>query len=185
LFQRLTITDPHVEVFPLRATVSQPIRTKITSFTLEQAHLHDQNTQTMAIVTGAAPNTTQTKLDNQAKRRTSNTLRFRTAEEEVPTDIAHKELVFHQGHSYEVTIGRASECDFVSLHPSVSRHHCAIKFTGERFHVRDLGSKNGTRLNGKEITEAEAAIHDVLILGSETFVLGVDSLAEDPLAAKT
>jgi hypothetical protein len=179
LFQRLTKADPRVEVLPLRATISQPIRTKITSFTLEQAHLHDQNSHTMAIPTeeasGSPPHSAQAKLDSQAKRRTVNTLRFRTPEEEVPTDIARKELVFHRGHSYEVTIGRASECDFVSLHASVSRQHCTIRFDGEHFLVRDLGSKNGTRLNGKEITEAEARVRDVLHLGSEMFVLGVDS----------
>jgi pSer/pThr/pTyr-binding forkhead associated (FHA) protein len=37
------------------------------------------------------------------------------------------------------------------LHRSVSRHHCLLDIDPPRVMVRDLGSRNGTFLNGKKI----------------------------------
>jgi eukaryotic-like serine/threonine-protein kinase len=52
-------------------------------------------------------------------------------------------------------IGRASDCD-IRLPPSiahadVSRHHCMIEIQGPNIQVRDLGSRNGTFVNGEKI----------------------------------
>ncbi|QSX77171.1 FHA domain-containing protein [Agrilutibacter solisilvae] len=47
-----------------------------------------------------------------------------------------------------LTIGREPTCGLVIEHPSISRNHAEIHFDGEGWRVRDLGSKNGTFVDG-------------------------------------
>ncbi len=53
---------------------------------------------------------------------------------------------------HPVVIGRLAECDVALRHSDVSRQHAEVGFEGEQYVLRDLGSTNGTFLNGKEIT---------------------------------
>jgi pSer/pThr/pTyr-binding forkhead associated (FHA) protein len=50
-------------------------------------------------------------------------------------------------------IGRAKECSLRAGSEAISRRHCAIVRKGDRFTVRDLGSRNGTYVNDVRITE--------------------------------
>lgn len=50
-------------------------------------------------------------------------------------------------------IGRADECDIRPLSEEVSRRHCAIIVGPESVFVEDLGSRNGTFVNGERIAE--------------------------------
>lgn len=50
-----------------------------------------------------------------------------------------------------VVIGRSSECGFAIPADDVSRRHSEVLFAGDRFSVRDLGSTNGTYVNGQKI----------------------------------
>ncbi|MGD2143434.1 MAG: FHA domain-containing protein [Anaerolineae bacterium] len=50
-----------------------------------------------------------------------------------------------------VTIGRAPDCDVVLPRRQVSRHHARIERDEDGYVLRDLGSKNGTYLNGQEV----------------------------------
>lgn len=52
-----------------------------------------------------------------------------------------------------ISIGRNEDCDIVLPDRQVSRYHARISWNGERFTVEDLGSKNGTHVNGIEVTE--------------------------------
>jgi hypothetical protein len=52
-------------------------------------------------------------------------------------------------------IGRSEESEIVLLDPGVSRTHAIVEIAGGKAFVRDLGSTNGTFLNGRRI-EAEA-----------------------------
>jgi pSer/pThr/pTyr-binding forkhead associated (FHA) protein len=53
------------------------------------------------------------------------------------------------------TIGRAGDCELSLLHElgngDVSRHHCVLEIDPPRARVRDLGSLNGTYVNGQKI----------------------------------
>ena len=51
-------------------------------------------------------------------------------------------------------IGRSSTCEVHLADASVSRRHAEIVCRGDRFFVQDLGSRNGTRVNGTEVREA-------------------------------
>ena len=50
-----------------------------------------------------------------------------------------------------VVVGRHRWCDVRIASPRVSRRHCCLVLDGNRVLVRDLGSTNGTRINGRRI----------------------------------
>jgi hypothetical protein len=53
----------------------------------------------------------------------------------------------------DVMLGRGPDCDCVLSHPTVSRRHARIRRRGGAWLLADLGSTNGTRLNGWRLTE--------------------------------
>ncbi|HID64584.1 MAG TPA: FHA domain-containing protein [Anaerolineae bacterium] len=52
-----------------------------------------------------------------------------------------------------VIIGREEDCDIVLPSRQVSRNHARIRRSGGRHILEDLGSKNGTFVNGRQLTE--------------------------------
>jgi hypothetical protein len=54
-----------------------------------------------------------------------------------------------------VTLGRSRECDIVLQDPNVSRKHAEIRPRGGSWVVADLGSTNGSRLNGRAVKGSE------------------------------
>jgi ABC transport system ATP-binding/permease protein len=52
----------------------------------------------------------------------------------------------------EVLIGRSPECEIILEDPSVSRRHARIRQIGDQFALEDLGSLNGTYLDGMRVT---------------------------------
>jgi hypothetical protein len=72
--------------------------------------------------------------------------------------------------SKSMSIGRSPDCDCLLSEPSVSRHHAQLRRDGERWLLRDLGSRNGTRLNGARVTEeVEVRPGDQISLGGVRF----------------
>ena len=53
------------------------------------------------------------------------------------------------------TIGRSRQCDVVLSDPNVSRRHAEIRPRGGSWVLTDLGSTNGSRINGRTIERAE------------------------------
>ncbi|MCU0772490.1 MAG: FHA domain-containing protein [Verrucomicrobia bacterium] len=79
-------------------------------------------------------------------------------------------------------VGRGPENDIVLAHPSVSTRHCLIELREEGLLVRDLGSTNGTELDGRPILEAFAQSGQVLRIGSvECRVEGVSPRVSIPV----
>jgi hypothetical protein len=72
-----------------------------------------------------------------------------------------------------VTLGRSRECDCVLADPSVSRRHAELRREGTRWVLRDLGSRNGTRVNGARLLDlAEVCPGDRVSFGDARFRLG-------------
>jgi hypothetical protein len=64
-----------------------------------------------------------------------------------------------------VVIGRSSACQIVLGDDTVSRRHAELRYDDGRWMLRDLGSSNGTYVNGRLVTEAEVRAGDVVHLG--------------------
>ncbi|MGI9006517.1 MAG: FHA domain-containing protein [Streptosporangiaceae bacterium] len=70
------------------------------------------------------------------------------------------------------TIGRALACDFTLADLSVSRWHARLNHEDEHWLLSDLGSTNGTRLNGWRVsTSVPVRPGDQVTFGSLTFVI--------------
>jgi pSer/pThr/pTyr-binding forkhead associated (FHA) protein len=66
----------------------------------------------------------------------------------------------------EVTsVGRHRSADILLDDVTVSRRHVEVDRTGDRYVVRDIGSLNGTYLNGDRIESAELHDGDELQIG--------------------
>jgi pSer/pThr/pTyr-binding forkhead associated (FHA) protein len=74
--------------------------------------------------------------------------------------------------SRDVTlIGRREDCDFRIPLGDISRKHCRLVVEGDVLRVQDLGSSNGTFVNGKRVQDAVLSAGDTLQVGPITFVL--------------
>src|SRR2546421_6141242 len=66
-------------------------------------------------------------------------------------------------------VGRREECDLRLEHKSVSKQHCVIVKTDGLLLLRDLGSTNGTRVNGQWIRRAALLPNDQVSFASLRF----------------
>jgi pSer/pThr/pTyr-binding forkhead associated (FHA) protein len=71
----------------------------------------------------------------------------------------------------QITLGRSSSCQLVFDDDTVSRRHAALVSRDGAWHVVDLGSSNGTYVNGRRVIDAEVRPGDELTLGGATLVL--------------
>lgn len=74
-------------------------------------------------------------------------------------------------------IGRHPECDVRIDLAKVSRRHCCVALAYDRVMIRDLGSRNGLRVNGALIEEARLFPGDEVAIGPLLYRL------EDEVAA--
>jgi ABC transport system ATP-binding/permease protein len=80
----------------------------------------------------------------------------------VSSNFAGQEFVLDKA---AVVIGRTDENDVVINHRSISRHHAKIVREGGHYHIVDLQSANGVRVNGEEYGKVELRKGDHVDLG--------------------
>jgi predicted component of type VI protein secretion system len=80
-------------------------------------------------------------------------------------------------------IGRHEECDIQLKSRKVSRRHCCIAEVNDTLVVRDLGSTNGVRVNGKKLTEGRLKTGDELTIGNFTYRVQLEKIAKPPAVA--
>jgi predicted component of type VI protein secretion system len=84
-----------------------------------------------------------------------------------------------------VTVGRAAANTICVQDPAISGRHFGVRREGKRVTLKDLGSTNGTYLNGKPVTESALKAGDVIAVGEIEFTLeGDDIEAPEPAAAQ-
>lgn len=71
-------------------------------------------------------------------------------------------------------LGRGTDCDLRVAVADVSRRHCAVSVEDHSVLVQDLGSSNGTFVNGDRVSQARLSPGDVLTVANVCFVLIVD-----------
>jgi pSer/pThr/pTyr-binding forkhead associated (FHA) protein len=83
-------------------------------------------------------------------------------------------------------VGRQEDCDLRLDHKSVSKVHCVIVKTDGLLLLRDLGSTNGTRVNGQRVRRAALLPNDQLNIANCKFTvyLGPDDAASAAPAEK-
>ena len=59
-----------------------------------------------------------------------------------------------------ILLGRALECDLAVVSPHISRQHAKLEVIDGHLHIEDLGSSNGTMINGKRASGQHQLRHD-------------------------
>lgn len=77
-----------------------------------------------------------------------------------------------------ITIGRHPHNDIVIAHPAASAHHAALASDGAGATLEDLGSSNGTLVNGKRVTHAALADRDRVAIAGVQIEYFAEPLAE-------
>lgn len=67
-----------------------------------------------------------------------------------------------------IGIGRASDNDVIVDDPLVSRHHCQLKLQHGAYGFADLGSRNGSFVNGQAVSEIALGPGDLIQIGETT-----------------
>jgi pSer/pThr/pTyr-binding forkhead associated (FHA) protein len=77
-------------------------------------------------------------------------------------------------------IGRGRECNLRIPLESVSKKHCQLSLDGNTLKINDIGSRNGTFLNGRSIIEeTDVNAGDKIRIGPLKFLLKIDGNPED------
>jgi VWFA-related protein len=74
-------------------------------------------------------------------------------------------------------VGRAEENDLVLQSPLVSRRHARIECADGEFRLLDMGSANGTYVNGERVTDAPLTVGDVVRFADQEFRFAGEQVA--------
>lgn len=90
-----------------------------------------------------------------------------TPRRETTADAVLRELDLRKKR--RIVIGRGDDCDVKLNSDRVSRHHCEVLFRDGHFELRDLGSTNGTYLDGQRVREAVLQNGSIINVPTQVF----------------
>lgn len=76
----------------------------------------------------------------------------------------------------DVVVGRHTEVGLRLPLPDVSRRHCRLRYESGTWHITDLNSLNGIKLNGENVVEATLGDGDTLRIGGFSFKVEIGSM---------
>src|SRR5207302_11122329 len=85
------------------------------------------------------------------------------------------------GQSGDLVIGRSSELDLVLIEDMVSRKHACITLASGGITIADLGSTNGTFVNGEKVRRAEVKVSHRIPVGTGILQLGARNAGGAPV----
>lgn len=77
----------------------------------------------------------------------------------------------------QLLVGRRESCQITLPYPNVSAHHCQLEIVNGYWHVRDLNSSNGTKVNGERVIERFLQPGDTIAIAKHRFEI---SYTPDP-----
>jgi hypothetical protein len=84
----------------------------------------------------------------------------------------------------QVIVGRSSELDMVLVEDMVSRKHAKIVISGGKVTIEDLGSTNGTFVNGEKVKQARLKEGDRILIGTSILKLVVSTATAETTDAQ-
>jgi Nif-specific regulatory protein len=81
----------------------------------------------------------------------------------------------------EVSIGRDSSNHLWAPDPALSRRHCVVIASDEQVFIRDLGSRNGTLVNGVPVEQQQMRHGDQIYIGDSILLFLLDKDGEHPV----
>jgi adenylate cyclase len=73
-----------------------------------------------------------------------------------------------------LVVGRRESSDVVLRFANVSGQHCELSIVDGYWHVKDLGSSNGTKVNGSRVTEQRLMPGDTLAVAKHAFEISYE-----------
>ncbi len=85
----------------------------------------------------------------------------------------------------KLLIGRAEDCDFRLNSEVISGYHCVLLLDDYTLRIRDLASKNGTRVNGRPIGTGSTILahNDLVSIGEINLIVDLIQATERPVPA--
>lgn len=80
----------------------------------------------------------------------------------------------------KLLVGRRESCDISLRFPNVSSHHCELELINGYWRVRDLGSRNGTKVNGIRIESTWLLPGDELSVAKHSYEVRYSAAGEVP-----
>lgn len=80
-------------------------------------------------------------------------------------------------------VGRRDRCDIRLQFPNVSSQHCELELVNGYWQVRDLGSSNGTKVNGERIDTKWLLPEDEISIASHKYTAKYTPLSTEPVPA--
>jgi hypothetical protein len=79
----------------------------------------------------------------------------------------------HRAGDHALRLGRSPDNDVILRDPATSGHHARVERRGDQFWIVDLGSTNGTLVNGEPIQEKELSNGDRVTIGQNAVQFSV------------
>ena len=76
---------------------------------------------------------------------------------------------FELPHGRSLVVGRGVATDIAIYDPTISRRHAELIARSDAVEVRDLGSSNGTCINGSRVTSGRLTVNDSITFGKVTY----------------
>ena len=83
----------------------------------------------------------------------------------------------------QIVVGRSSDLDMVLVEDMVSRKHARIALTEDQIWIEDLGSTNGTFVNGEKVKRARLKEGDRVLIGTSILKVIAGDVARETNAA--